>query len=985
MPKFVGMKMKMKRILLILLGAALVMPALAQVTMSERTLSGANAFPLVERKAQATVLVSEDDYTVVRKAAGMLIDDVRAVTGRTLSQGRSSCTVIAGTLGRSDLIREVVSRGKLDVSAIEGGWEQYVMQVVRNPLPGIGRALVIAGSDRRGTAYGLLSLSEAIGQNPWYWWADVPAKQHSQIYLNAPRTVSKTPSVKYRGIFINDEDWGLTPWASKTFEPEVGNIGPRTYAKVCELLLRLGANYLCPAMHPVSTAFYQIPENKLVADSFAIVMGTSHCEPLFLNTASEWKSDKMGPWDYDKNRQGILSVLEGRVRETIPYENVYTLALRGLHDAHMNTGDVPMREKVRLLQSALMDQRNLIAQNTQTAVEEVPQAFTPYKEVLDIYSAGLELQEDITIIWPDDNFGYMKRLSNPTEQRRSGRSGVYYHLSYLGVPHSYLWVGTTPPSLMYEELRKAYDTTADRIWVANCGDLKGTEASVALFLAMARDIDSFNRENVTEFHAKWLAQMFGSQYYDDLLDITRSQSRLCFQRKPEYMGFGYWSNCWGTSGEKRTDTGFSFMNYNEADRRLAEYQRIGQKSEALYQALPEAMKPAFLELLYYPVKGSELMNRMNMGGQLYRQYVRQGRAASVPLRKDVEALHDSLEQFTRTYNTMLGGKWNHVMSLEQNYGGMSAYFKVPRMEAEYKPTADDGFVIVCEGEDNTLGRKAYHELPVFSKYLPTKHWVDAIGPLRITAPDWVKTKIVPTGYGILRIWVDIDWEKAPVGESIKAALEIGMQGDKKVDHVLLSVFNPATPTVDELRGIFVENDGVVSFPAADFTRKFENDRLHFYVVPDMGVEGSALQMGDPTAPLQPYREHLPNSRVEYDFYTFNAGLVDVYTYVLPTFPLHSERDYRMPEHTNVDTKYSVRIDEGNLSSPTSSATEYTHAWYDAVLANCRVNKSTLYIHEPGRHVLSIRVGDPGMVLQKVVIDLGGQRHSYAGPPSTLVR
>ena len=978
----------MRKILAVLFVAMLTCSAVAQVTMSEKPLRSAQAFPLVEKGRQATLLVSPDDYTVVRKSADMFIADVRAVTGQTLAAGKSANTIIAGTIGHSSVIDEMVKRGKIDVTALRDGWEQYQIQVVKNPVAGVANALVIAGSDRRGTAYGLLSISELIGQNPWYWWADVPAQQHRQVYLDAPLTVSKRPSVQYRGIFLNDEDWGLTPWASKTFELEQGNIGPRTYAKICELLLRLGANYLCPAMHPVSTAFYQIPDNKLVADSFAIVMGTSHCEPLFLNTASEWHTDKMGPWDYDKNRQGILGVLDQRVKETIPYENVYTLALRGLHDAHMNTGDVPMRDKVRLLQSALMDQRNLIAANTATPIEQVPQAFTPYKEVLDIYSAGLELPEDITIIWPDDNYGYMKRLSNPTEQKRKGRSGVYYHLSYLGVPHGYLWVGTTPPSLMYEELRKAYDATADRIWVANVGDLKGTEASMALFLAMARDIDSFTPDNVVEYQAKWLAGMFGSKHYETLLDITRSQSRLCFQRKPEYMGFGYWNNCWGAGGERRTDTGFSFVNYGEADRRLAEYQRIGSKAEQLYRSLPEAMQPAFLELLYYPVKGSELMNRMNLGGQLYRQYVRQQRTAAVPLKRDVEALHDSLEQLTRTYNTMLGGKWNHVMKLEQDYDNAAAYFKVPRMEASYIPADNGSFGVACEGEGSTLARSAFHQLPIFSKYLPQRHWVDIYRKgtqevkAEITHPDWIRATRQPMSHGQNRLWFEVDWDKAPAGDRVGGAIAISSEG--VTETILVSLFNPQSPSREELKGLFVETDGIVSFPAADYSRKYENDRFRFHILPDMGVEGKALQMGDATAPLQPYRNHRPDSRVEYDFYTFGAGLVDVYTYVLPTFPLHSERDYRMPEHTNSDTKYSVRIDDGNLSSPTSSAIEYTHAWYDAVLANCRINKSTLYIHEPGRHTLTVQAGDPGMVLQKVVIDLGGQRHSYAGPQSTKV-
>lgn len=323
-------------------------------------------------------------------------------------------------------------------------------------------------------------------------------------------------------------------------------------------MLRLKANHLAPAMHPVSTAFYKIPENKLVADTFAIVMGSSHCEPLLLNTASEWDSKTMGPWDYNKNKDKINEVLSNRVKENCAYENVYTLALRGLHDAAMGGGDVPMREKVKMLESALNAQRDIIARHIDKPVETIPQAFTPYKEVLEIYSNGLELPDDVTIIWADDNFGYMKRLSGPQEQKRSGRAGVYYHISYLGVPHSYLWYSTTPPALMYEELRKAYDTTADRVWLANCGDLKGAETQISLFLDMAYDIDSFNADNVATYPARWLAKMFGEEYYDTLEDITCSHINLAFSRKPEYMGWGYWNNYWG-GGEKRTDTEFSLL------------------------------------------------------------------------------------------------------------------------------------------------------------------------------------------------------------------------------------------------------------------------------------------------------------------------------------------------------------------------------------------------------------------------------------------
>ena len=346
----------------------------------------------------------------------------------------------------------------------------------------------------------------------------------------------------------------------------------------------------------------------------------------------------MGPWDYGKNKDKINEVLGNRVKENCAYENVYTLALRGLHDAAMGGGDVPMKEKVKMLESALKDQRNLIAEHIDRPVETIPQAFTPYKEVLEIYSNGLELPDDVTIIWPDDNFGYMKRLSGPHEQKRSGRAGVYYHVSYLGVPHSYLWYSTTPPALMYEELRKAYDTTADRIWLANCGDLKGAEMQVSLFLDMAYDIDSFNANNVVTYPARWLAKMFGDQYYSVFEDITSSHINLAFSRKPEYMGWGYWNNYWG-GGEKRTDTEFSFANYNEAENRLNEYSRIGKKAENLLASLDKDSQPAFYQLLYYPVKGAELMNHMTIKGQYYRQYVRQQRAAANLIKEKVKNYH----------------------------------------------------------------------------------------------------------------------------------------------------------------------------------------------------------------------------------------------------------------------------------------------------------------------------------------------------------
>ena len=339
----------------------------SQVVVNENVKHSKYTFPLVASKIKATVCYDANDYPVVKKVAELFVSDIENVTGQRLKladewkKGRT--VVIVGTIEKNQAIRQLASNGKIDISPLEGAWERYLIQTVNHPFPGVDKALIVAGSDRRGASYGLFSLSEMAGVSPWYWWADVPVKKHKTLYVDAPTSVSKTPSVKYRGVFLNDEDWGLKPWAAKTFEKERGNIGPRTYAKICELLLRLKANHLAPAMHPVSTAFYKIPENKLVADTFAIVMGSSHCEPLLLNTASEWNSKTMGPWDYGKNKDKINEVLGNRVKENCAYENVYTLALRGLHDAAMGGGDVPMKEKVKMLESALKDQRNLIAEH----------------------------------------------------------------------------------------------------------------------------------------------------------------------------------------------------------------------------------------------------------------------------------------------------------------------------------------------------------------------------------------------------------------------------------------------------------------------------------------------------------------------------------------------------------------------------------------------------------------------------------------------
>lgn len=976
----------------VLLGGMLLLSssvALAQVSLSQNS-SGPNVFSLVGKKDKACVYYDAQDFEVVKTTAGLFANDVKEVSGQilgvaTTKEAPQKNCIIVGTLGHNEWIDQMIAKKKLDVEPLKNRWESYLVQLVRNPLPGVDKALVIVGSDRRGAAYGLLSVSRTIGVSPWYWWADAPIVKKDQLHLKVDKYISKEPTVKYRGIFINDEDWGLYRWSKRNFEKEVGNFGPRTYAKVCELLLRLQANYLCPAMHDASMAFHRIPENRVVADRFAIIMGSSHCEPLLFNTASEWKRDKMGEWDYINNKKGVDSVLNARVKECAPFENVYTLALRGLHDRAMNASN-DMGDRKDMLQEALMAQRQMLIDAIGKPGEEIPQAFTPYKEVLDVYDEGLELPDDVTIIWPDDNYGYMKRLSSPKEQKRSGRSGVYYHSSYLGKPHDHLWMNTVSPTLMYEELRKAYDATADRIWLLNAGDIKSCEFAVDYFLTMAFDIDAFNFERAANYRTEWLCGMLGDQYRNEYQDVVNSFYKLAFARKPEFMGWGYQWTTDKHGRERNTDTDFSLTNYREVDNRLNEYRRIGSTVEKILNNMSdEKQKACFYQSLYYPVKGCELLNRMILDGQRNRWYSIQQRASTKELEKSAKACYDSLEIITNGYNSLLGGKWNHVMTMKQGFA--AAYFELPKLrDVELAPTASLG--VMAEGEAVLKGLQSFHSLPCFNTYLRQSYYVDVFNkgatPLKWKAAvtnDWI---LVSKKSGETatedRIEVSIDWAKVPAGERILGTLDITSDRGEK-ESVYISVFNPTSPSLAEMDTLFVENNGYVSIDAASFHRKVENDAIKMIIIPNLGCENTAVQLGNPIAPAQ--RTAGRNTpRLEYDFYTFEQGSVDVYTYVLPTFPISKDRGYAGHEATNIETKYGVCIDEGPVMTPSTSSFEYAQIWYESVLKNCRINKTTLHIDKPGKHTVKIICGDAGTVLQKVVLDFGGMKRSYMGPQPT---
>ena len=392
---------------------------------------GAGTFPLVQGGRAATLVHDPADHRVVAIATQDLSADIERVTGvRPVVQSAPSAelagpTVIVGTLGRSRVIDDFVRRRQLDVRELAGAWESFVIATVPGDRArrAAGPTLVIVGSDRRGTAFGIYELAQAIGVSPWYWWADVAPDAKRELHVAAGRRRVGPPSVKYRGIFINDEDWGLHPWAARTFDPGRGDIGPKTYAKIFELLLRLKANICWPAMHEVTGAFNSYPENRQLADDYAIVMGSSHAEPMLRNNVTEWTAPP-AEFNYTTNHDGVLAYWNERVRENARFENIYTLGMRGIHDSPMQ-GAATVADRVAALERIFADQRELLARHVNPAVDRVPQVFTPYKEVLDIYRAGLRVPDDVTIVWPDDNHGYIRDFPNDNEGRRAGGFGVY--------------------------------------------------------------------------------------------------------------------------------------------------------------------------------------------------------------------------------------------------------------------------------------------------------------------------------------------------------------------------------------------------------------------------------------------------------------------------------------------------------------------------------------------------------------------------------
>ncbi|MBS1510329.1 MAG: glycosyl hydrolase 115 family protein [Bacteroidetes bacterium] len=812
-----------------------------------------------------TIYTDSTDETLVLRSATLLQQDIEMVTGKKpaiihqLNSGIANLLVI-GSQQHSSLLQLLQQKKMINLAAITGKWEAYQVQTVSGSKIAAGNIMVIAGSDRRGTAYGVFELSKQMGVSPWYWWADVPVKKQTALYINPNEKIIDSPLVKYRGFFINDEAPCLSSWSKATF----GGFNHQFYEKVFELLLRLKANYLWPAMW--GNAFNADDTlNPVLADEYGIVMGTSHHEPM-LRAQQEWKRFGTGAWDYTKNdsvlrafwRQGMIN-RKGR-------ESIITVGMRG-------DGDMPMTKgtATELLEHIVADQRKIIEDVTQKPAAATPQLWALYKEVQDYYDAGMRVPDDVTLLLCDDNWGNIRRLPRLGEPARKGGYGIYYHFDYVGGPRNYKWLNTNPLPRVWEQMHLAYEYNVKQIWVVNVGDIKPMELPISFFLDYAWNPERIGPAAIHQYTVNWAAAQFGAAHAEEIAGILEKYTKFNGRRKPELL-----------------DANTYNLQTGEWAKVVNEYNALQKKAESVNSTLPSAYRDAYFELVLHPVKACANLNAMYYNAALNKEaYANHWAVANVYADK-VKELYDNDSLITLQYHQLKNGKWNYMMS--QTHIGYT-YWQQPPVQ----------------------------KMPEV-KYVPL---------------DSVKEK-----------------------KSIPAADEA----------------RSAIPSSVKENAFYEEESNGVVIEAYHFAKAANTDGITWTVLPDLGRTASAVEAFPVTAKQQQPGGNAPH--LEYEFYTLSKGTLNVNAYFSPTLNF---------QHTEEGLQYAVSIDDEVpqvISINKEDKATGAGIWNKWVAENIIIKTSTHTINTPGRHVLKYWMVNPGVVLQRIVIDRGQAAATYLGPAET---
>ncbi|MBK8477113.1 MAG: glycosyl hydrolase 115 family protein [Opitutaceae bacterium] len=924
-----------------------------------------DAFPLVAAGQAAPLWFDAADHKGVLRAIGDLQADIARVTGLTPTSSAqapaSSLSVIIGTVGKSAVIDALLAVGKLDGSTLVGKWESFVIATVADPFPGVARALVIAGSDKRGTIYGIYEISRQIGVSPWYWWADAPVAHRDELHLKPGSYASGEPKVKYRGIFINDEAPALRRWAQEKF----GGMGPEFYGHVFELLLRCRANYLWPAMWLPISFNDDYPDNPRLADEYGIVMSTSHHEPM-MRSHHEWTRYGKGAWNYEANAETLREFWRGGFTRVRDYESVVTVGMRG-------DGDEAMSEHAAVpqLKRIITDQRRILTEVTGKPAAKTPQVWALYKEVQDYYDKGMRVADDITVLFSDDNWGNIRFLPKPEDLGRAGGFGMYYHVDYVGGPTSYRWLNVSQIERIWEQMTLTFAAGVDRLWIVNVGDIKPMELPMSFFLDLAWNPEAITAADLPAYYHDWAAQQFGAEPAAEIAEMLALYTKYNARRTPEMLAPGT----------------FSVANYREADRVVAEYNTLAERARALKTKLPASHRDAFFQLVLFPIEACANVTEMYVAAGKNVHYAERGAASANFYADRVKELFTRDAELTRCFHADLaGGKWNHMMA--QTHIGYTYWQHPPlnRMPAvsyvQPGERAELGF-FVEQGERPKWGWLDVEAdwdfataLPRFDRVNDPSYYLEIVN--RGSAPlsyslspkqDWIK---LSQREGTIRfdekVLVSIDWAKAPAGSSTGEILVAGAGSEYTVT-VPIRHEQPAVAG-------WIEQLGVVAIEAGHFDRSTSAADARWVSVPNLGRTGSAVTIFPALAARRAATAEAP--RLEYDFTLLDGAEVAVLAYVSPT------QDFRR----SGGLRFAIAIDDAPPQIVNSNAGEevpdwkYPDWWNQSVGDHIKIKRSEHQALTPGKHTLRVWMIDSGIVLQKFVIDAGGLKPTYLGPPAS---
>ncbi|KAJ3733166.1 hypothetical protein DFJ43DRAFT_995830 [Lentinula guzmanii] len=976
--------------------------------------SNGSSFPVVQNGVATQVFISPDEWPGVQRAASDFVSDINlvaqvkpALSNITASEATTNVSkaIIVGTLGTSTLIDQVVNNTGLDVSSIRGLWEAFIGQEVDNPLPGVDSAYVIIGSDKRGTIFGMYDLSEQFGVSPWYWWADVVPTNHSELFITSSGCSHGSPTVQYRGIFLNDEQPALTNWAFEKFTNGPGGLGTATpangtgspfqsefYTKLFELILRLKGNYLWPAQW-ASAFCVDDPLNQPLADLYGIVMGTSHEEPMMRSIPVEWSLFGDGPWDYNVNAQNIYNFWVQGIQRAEPYEGLYTIGMRG-------DGDLPLIGGIQLLEQIIKDQRGIFSNIFNTSdVTTIPQVWTLYSEVEGYYEEGLSVPDDVALMWTDDDYGNMRRYPVASERNRSGGGGVYYHVAS---PRDYKWITASDllnsQRSMYEQLSLAVTRNATRVWVLNVGDLKPYEREIEYWLSLSWDSSLWSPDNVDDFVQAWAQREFKLDSSDAAMvaEVVANLTRYNARRKPELLN----------------STTYSLINYREADRVVEQWDALANASTAIYIKLASDLQPSFFQMVQHPVLASQTLGKMLVFAGQNNLRASQARLSTNDLADQVQQLFEKDYDLEVEYHSILDGKWDHMM--DQTHVGYY-YWQQPMANTmpavnrvQSRKQALPGVMrIVPEGSlgawpgddqfDCALGYNCPSPTVILDSFNPFGNVfidVGSGGPVSFTwnatvNATWLELS-TPSGSispdsPEQRVFLSIpDWSQVPVSAGNLAQVTFTAVAPNQSDlvvPVMVQAQNTKEQVPSNFTG-FVESMGVVSFEAAHAIRNTSVADIFWKELPGLGRTLSGVtpwpRDGDNGANFSAGT----GPSLEYDFFIVsNRTNITVVTQLSPSLNANgADRPLAFALQVGSDpiqSSYFIPPDVAPGAEPAP------WSGLDGFAANVIVSVNMTFNVTPGAQTLKLFMIEPAVVVQKFDIDTGNLQSSYLGPTESV--